>query len=198
MALPPLNDEKELLLKLQEGDARAYRALYEHYKAPLAKRLLYLLKSDELAQDTLQDIFLKIWEMHADIDARASFAALLSRMVRNKVTDTYRRAYRDMALRERLATEPEATADAADTRLITREELANIQQALDKLPPRQREVFTLHRIEGKSYREISELLSITPAAINQHIYRATQTLNEVLHPKVWLTVACLGGMAPLA
>jgi len=190
-------DEMDLLLRLNRGDAQAFHVLYERYKTALAAKLLKLLKSDDLVEDTLQDVFLKLWEYRSQIDAQRTFAPLLYQMARNKVTDLYRKAYRDMSLREQLSYDGTAVQEPVDHRIIDREEMAVLQKALERLPARQRELFTLHKIEGKSYKEISEMLSISHAAINQHIYRATQSLNQTLQPNVQVTLACLAGMAAL-
>lgn len=189
-------DEMDLLLRLNRGDAQAFHVLYERHKRPLAAKLLKLLKSDDLVEDTLQDVFLKLWEYRSQIDAQRTFAPLLYQMARNKVTDIYRKAYRDINLREQLSYD-DTVQEPVDHRIIDREEMAVLQKALERLPARQREVFTLHKIEGKSYKEISEMLSISHAAINQHIYRATQSLNQTLQPNVQVTLACLAGMAAL-
>ncbi|MBL1410814.1 RNA polymerase sigma factor [Sphingobacterium faecale] len=186
-------DEKHVLHQLNMGDPEAFYVLYERHKRPLAAQLLKLLKSEELVEDTLQDVFLKLWEYRGKIDTDRAFAPLLYRMARNKVTDIYRRAYRDMSLRDKLAYEGEPLAESADIDLIKQEDLQALHKAMDSLPIRQREVFTLHKIEGKSYKEISEMLGISHAAINQHIYRATQSLHRTLNPPTLLLLACLAG-----
>lgn len=175
-------DEKELLLRLNNGDASAFHQLYDHHKAPLASKILSLLKSDELVQDIMQDLFLKLWEIRSRVDANRPIAPLLYSMARNKVIDIFRKANRDIQLRSYLSSNT-LPSDSADAKIINKEDMVILKQALDALPARQREVFTLHKLEGKSYKEISEMLSISTSAINQHIYRANRALNENLSLK---------------
>lgn len=186
-------DEKELLVQLNSGDAAAFHALYDRYKRPLAAKLFQLLKSTELVEDTLQDVFLSLWEYRGKFDVDRPFAPLLYRMARNKVTDIYRKAYRDMNYRAQLTYDDEQLEDPVDVQMINQEDMELLQKALDTLPERQREVFVLHKIEGRSYKEISELLSISHAAINQHIYRASKTLQITMNQQTLLLLACLAG-----
>lgn len=189
------SNEKHLLTRLKEGDDIAFQMLYDQHKKELTAVLLKLLKADELVQDTLQDVFLKLWEYRPKIDPERPLAPLLHRIARNNVTDLFRRAYRDISLSKHLIRSGITLAEKpVDARIIAQEELAILHSAIEKLPPRQREVFTLHKIEGKSYNEISELLGIGHDAIAKHIYRATQTLKETLNPAILLTLAIVAGV----
>ncbi|SEM43712.1 RNA polymerase sigma-70 factor, ECF subfamily [bacterium A37T11] len=191
MELIRSENEKVWLAQLKNGDHRAFEALYHHYKKPLTGKFLRLLKSDELAQDALQDLFTKIWEMREQINPEQAFGALLYKMAQNLVTDLYRRAGRDEQLREHLLLGAQIDYSHIEETLVSKENIAIVQQALQQLPPRQREVFVKHKLEGKSYKEISEELGISPSAINNHVYRATQTLIKLLNPGLLILLALL-------
>lgn len=192
MSALPTTDEQLLLHRLRNGDDSAFRILYDRYKEQLTGKLLRLLKSDELIQDSLQDIFLKIWQARERINPELSFGGLLNQMARNHVIDIFRKAKRDVYLRQQLAsTKTEIYSHVLES-MISQEEQEKLHMAITQLPERQREVFVLHKLEGKSYKEISELLNIKPSAINQHIYRAMQSLSHTLQPKCWLILVSSG------
>jgi RNA polymerase sigma factor (sigma-70 family) len=67
-----------------------------------------------------------------------------------------------------------------DEVIAARERLVFVRKALSTLPPRTREVFLMHRLEGMRYREIAERLSISVSAVEKHIARATLRLTEAL------------------
>lgn len=179
----PFN-EKDLLERMRHGDVYAFHRIYDRYKGPLAHRVLLLLKADELVQDVLQDLFLKVWEHRSTIDPNKSFRAYLFRIISNQVTDIFRKVHREIVLQERLLHERSDGYCHIEEEVISKENIRLIHDALLKLPARQREIFVLHKFDGKSYKEISEELGIEPATINQHIYRAMQHLNRLVNPKL--------------
>ncbi|MFF5382044.1 RNA polymerase sigma factor [Pedobacter suwonensis] len=174
----PIIDEKALLIELKRGDKIAFKQLYEVYSGKLASKLIYLLKSEELAQDILQDVFLKIWINREMIDTELSFGAFLHKIATNLSKNVVRKNVYDQLMRDEVGKEGvyhpmEEDEDAEQAKAI-------LDQAMDQLTERQREVYTLHKLEGLSYQEISEKLNISLSAINHHIQKANKHLKAVL------------------
>lgn len=174
----PIIDEKALLIELKRGDKVAFKQLYEVYSGKLASKLIYLLKSEELAQDILQDVFLKIWINREMIDTELSFGAFLYKIATNLSKNVIRKNVYDQLMRDEVGKEGvyhpmEEDEDAEQAKAI-------LDQAMDQLTERQREVYTLHKLEGLSYQEISEKLNISLSAINHHIQKANKQLKAVL------------------
>ncbi|WP_406825042.1 RNA polymerase sigma factor [Pedobacter sp. KACC 23697] len=177
----PITDEKELLTKLKSGDKIAFKQLYQLYSDRLASKLIYLLKSEDLAQDILQDVFLKIWINREMIDAELSFGAFLYKIATNLSKNVIRKNIYDQVMRLEVGQEAvyhpmEEGDDAEQAKAI-------LDQAMDQLTDRQREVYTLHKLEGLSYQEISEKLDISLSAINHHIQKANKHLKAVLRSR---------------
>lgn len=173
-----ITSEEDLLQKLRRGDREAFKELYDLYHRRLTLKLVYLLKSEELVQDVLQDIFVKIWEIRETIDPSGNFGGLLYKMAANLAKNVFRKSIYDQLMRSEFAKNDsyspfEDLDDASNAKTI-------LNIALDRLTPRQREVYCLHKIEGMSYREISKLLSISDSAINHHIQQANKQLKELL------------------
>ncbi|MBO9676061.1 MAG: sigma-70 family RNA polymerase sigma factor [Sphingobacteriaceae bacterium] len=178
MKSTPIAAEKELLTGLKAGDKVAFKQLYEVYSGRLASKLIYLLKSEELAQDVLQDVFLKIWINREMIDTELSFGAFLYKIATNLSKNVIRKNVYDQLMRHQIGQEEayhpmEEGDDAEQAKAI-------LDQAMDQLTDRQREVYTLHKLEGLSYQEISEKLNISLSAINHHIQKANKQLKAVL------------------
>lgn len=180
MATNPNMDEKDLLLRLRDGDELAFEQIYNQYAQRLSIKLVQILKSEELAQDILQDAFTRLWEIRGQIDAELPFSAFLYRIATNMSYNVYQRA-----LKEQIVLKQSYQSESYDhiERHIDNKELNGLlQQALDTLTPRQREVYTLHKVEGLSYKEISEQLHISASAINHHIQEANRQLRIFLRP----------------
>lgn len=182
-------EEKELLQKVQHGDHLAFEQIYNKYARRLSIKLLQLLKDEELAQDILQDIFIKLWDMRAEIRPEQSFAALLYTMATHLSYNVFRKATRDVAMRQKLYTTESYTH--IEESIYQKETRSLLKEAMAQLSPRQKEVYTLHKLEGKSYKEISEQLNISISAINHHIQLANKQLKAILKPQTAHLIAIL-------
>jgi RNA polymerase sigma-70 factor (ECF subfamily) len=174
----PNTTEKELLTLLKGGDKLAFKQLYQLYSGKLASKLIYLLKSEELAQDVLQDVFLKIWFNRELIDIELSFGAYLFKIATNLSKNVIRKNVYDQSMRYDLS--QEGFYDPAQEDDDAGQAKAILDDAMSQLTDRQREVYTLHKLEGLSYQEISDKLHISLSAINHHIQKANKQLKAIL------------------
>lgn len=171
------SDEKGLLLELRNGKELAFEKIYKLYSARLYGNLLNLVKSETEAQEILQDVFLKIWDNRESIDIEKSFRSYLFKIAENKVYDFFRKAARDKKKEAHLISlttkgyVPEVDISQFD------EKEAILQKAIDSLPPQRQQVFKLCKLEGKSYKEVSELLGISVSTISDHIVKATKSIR---------------------
>lgn len=182
-------DEKELLRRLQEGNEFAFKALYEIYAPRLTMKLLQLLRSEELAEDILQDLFIKIWEVRHSINPELSFGALVFKMAANLSKNVYRRSVYDQLMRRQINADD--SHNPIEESLNQSEAKELLHAALNKLTPRQREVYTMHKIDGLSYQEISSRLNISASAINHHIQEANKQLRNILKSNYIYLIAVL-------
>jgi len=182
-------DESEILALIKEGDETAFEKIYNKYSQILSIKLVQILKSEDLAQDVLQDVFIKIWEMRAEIRPELSFSSFLHKMATNMSYNVYRRALKEqLILKQNGQSE---SYDHVEQQLRNKECHELIQRALSKLTVRQREVYTLHKMEGLSYKEIEVRLQIGKSAINHHIQEANKQLRFFLKPYGILLVVLL-------
>ncbi len=175
--MPPV-DERDLLQKLRDGDRQAFETIYHHYKRRLAGNLLRLLKSHDLVDDALQELFARLWEHRATVSVDQPLKAYLFGIARNLTIDTYRRAAREEKFRNRLTEAFEEAYRHVEERLMPDERLEWLEEAIAQLPPQRQRVFRLCKLEGKSYEEVSELLDISTATINAHITKANRQVQE--------------------
>ncbi|MNZ92830.1 RNA polymerase sigma factor [Sphingobacterium multivorum] len=170
--------EKELINRVKSGDQDAFEQLYKSYSRKLTYRLLHLLKSEELAQDILQDVFLKVWEVRDRLDPELSFGAFLFTIASNYCKKSFRKALLDQVYYHHNTFEE--AYSPIEWQLDQKDAQQVLATVLEKLTPRQKEVFTLHKIEGHSYKEISERLGISTNTINQLMQQANKQLKAGL------------------
>ncbi len=171
--------EKELLFRLKAGDHDAFETIYHIYKDRLIGNLLKVLKSRELVEEQVQDLFLNIWIGRDNIDPHKPFKAYLFRIAANMAKNVIRRAYYDIKMRAALLPVEERMYTHIEERIASQENKEVLDSLLNKLPPQRRTVFTLCKLEGKSYREVSELLNISENTVNDHIRKANLTLRQL-------------------
>lgn len=172
------NSERELLVLLREGDESAFEKLYFIYAKSITSHLLYLLKSSELAQEVLQDTFMAVWEYREKIDLEQSFKSYLYKIATNKTYKLFRKAANDQQYRAYLYAVAEEGYHPIESYIYGKENEVLLHSLLDRMPEKQREVFTLFKLDGYSYAEISTKLGISHSTINTHINRANQFLKK--------------------
>lgn len=174
------SDEKELVLKLKRGDSIAFEQLYDLYKYPLAKNVLRLVKSEDITEEIIQELFITIWRTRKRIDPDRSFSAYLHTIARNMVMDIFRKSVRDKKLEDLLMSTSTEIYSHIEEDIYTKETRIQIDAMLDLLPPKRRMVFKLCKLEGRSYKEVSEILNISVATVNDHVKKANSFLKNEL------------------
>lgn len=164
------------IIRLNAGEMLAFEWLYNTYKHQLAGNLLKLVKSSDIAEDILHDVFVKVWENRTKIDPERSFEGYLYRIAANMVADFYRKISKDRNYQEYLITIQETVYQHIDELLENKYRRELIDKALTELPPKCRTVFQLCKIEGRSYEEVSNLLQISPNTISNHLNRANKKI----------------------
>lgn len=174
-------NEIEVLIQLKAGNAEAFALIYDHYKYKITNNLLRLLRSEELAEEVLQELFVKIWDTRQQLDPEKSFRAYLFRIAENMVIDYYRKAARDKKVRDKLTGTGSELYSHIEETIFSRESALILQGAIDLLPPQRKHVFTLCKLEGRSYKEVSEMLGISHSTINDHLLKANKFLKQHLN-----------------
>lgn len=180
MSTIPINDERELLLRLRDGDYHAFNHIYNKYSSGLTANLIRLLKNDVLVEEVLQETFMALWENRDNLDVDKSVDGYLFRISANKAKNLFKRAAHDQKMRDYFYPAIEAGYEHIEAQLFRKENEKLLHSLLEKLPPKQREVYTLCKLHGLTYREVSKRLNIAESTINSHILRANAFLKQSL------------------
>ncbi len=170
--------DQQLIALLKEGDQSAFEELYKSYPARILKRLIRLVKDEEIAKEMLQDIFLKVWEKREHLDPEKSFRSYLFRIAENLVTDFFRKAAHDRKMLEHLIQVSTELYNTTEETLNLVESNAALKEAIDALPEQRRKIFILCKIEGKSYDEVALMLGVSKGTINDHMVKAMRSVRK--------------------
>ncbi|HWV66662.1 RNA polymerase sigma factor [Chitinophaga sp.] len=182
-------NEKELLEMLAEDSEYAFASIFDHYRPRVQGTAVKLLKSTSLAEEVVQDVFLKLWLKRREMNTVSHLSAFILTMTRNLVFDRFKKKVHEAAYRKHIEQLP---AVINDTDHKVRTSLAGkvLQHAIDGLPARQKQVYEMVRIQGLSMEEISENLSISKSTAKGHLTAALQSIRNYLekHPDTLLDV----------
>jgi len=189
---PPHPDpDPELLRRAQTGDESAFGAIMRsHYERTF--RLVYAIVRHEAdARDVCQEIWLTVWRELPKFRGEARFSTWLHPVATRRALDHLRKRRRwfDRFLPfdtsdEAAGTVPEpATTEDAGKQAEGRERQATLQAALEALPPKLRAVLALREVEGLSYEEIAQTISIPTGTVMSRLYHARRLLARKLGAK---------------
>lgn len=171
---------KLLIQQLQQGSERAFTILYDKFSKQLYRNVLRLVKDEFIAQELLQDLFLKIWENRQSIKIEGSFKSFLFKVAENLVFMYFRKVAKDSRLIENLIRANIEFDINAEEIIISRQDQELLYAAIANLPPQRKQVYTLCKLEGKSYEEVSKELGISTSTISDHIVKANKTVKQFL------------------
>lgn len=172
--------DAELTTLLKQGDERAFTEIYQRYSMIVYYRVNQMLRDAEASKDIVQEIFMTLWDKANNIQENVNLAGYLYVAGRNKVLKLIekgkvRNDY--ISAIAKFGTEASsATLEEIDERAIA----AIIEQEIQNLPPKMREVFELSRSANLSHKEIADKLNISDKTVKKQINNAI----KILRPKL--------------
>lgn len=171
-----VNSEAYILSHLQKKDKEAFRYLYEHYFTKMVLFAESYLYDEEEARDLVQDLFFKLWDNTPCLEINIPLKAYLFTSVRNRCLNVLRDRKIHDSHNDKLF-EAQIFSGTEDIEIdeCIRERL---QQALDSLPDKCREIFLLKIVQGKKNREIAEELGLADTTVKTQVQRAYKHIRE--------------------
>ncbi len=173
-------DERDLVMRLRDGDYLAFDMLYEKYALHVARKIKRLIRIPEVTEELHQEVFLRVWEQRESLQSENPFLPLLLHIARNISIDYFRKAARSKRFQlQVIQTFTEQHSDVEE-HIMFNETRATINKAIEKLPPQRLKIFTLCKLEGKSYEEAAASLGVSRSTVKDHMHRAMRFLrNEI-------------------
>lgn len=171
-----LHNEKELLQQIAGGDEQAFKQIYDAYGNRLFLFAMRLTRNNAMAEDVVQNAFLKIWLRRETLPGITDFSAYLFRMAQNDVITTVQRSALEATILQHNTGSPVADAQP-DEQLHTSEIKKAWQQTIQQLPPQQQKVYLLQKEYGWKIREIADVMNLSPRTVKRHLADAQQTLR---------------------
>jgi RNA polymerase sigma-70 factor (ECF subfamily) len=175
-----LYKDEQLMNEIKAGNMLAFDALYNKYNRKIFNFAVSILKSTEDAENILQDVFLKLWLNRNNIEKGSSVRYYIFSIAYNSSITIIRERMKESRFFETLKRIQNIELDPVNLELEYKEMEGRLNEIIESLPARQKEVYILHKVEGLKYSEIAEKLNISVNTIENHMSRALKTIRERL------------------
>ena len=191
-----LHNEKELLTLLAQDSEYAFAVIFDQYRQRVFGTAMKMLKNQSVAEEIVQDIFLKVWLKRQELETVNHLQNFIATMTRNLVFDRFRKMVNEVEYRKKM-NNAELVINDTDHRVRTSLGYKVLQHAIDKLPPRQKQVYEMVRIQGLSIDETSQNLSISKSTAKGHLTAALHAIRSHLnaHPDTFVGLITLQVLA---
>ncbi|WP_288811659.1 MULTISPECIES: RNA polymerase sigma factor [unclassified Sphingobacterium] len=178
MGLNVIDNEKQVIIDLKNGSYEAFNTIYYANRQALVYHAFRFLKSEDLVEEVIQELFSKLWEIKGKLQEDRSIKPLLTRILKNLIIDFFRKLKYDESAKEKFIIQLDQFYSPIELEIAAKEKKEILMNALSRLPALQREIFILFKLEQKSYKELEEMYGLTKAAIHSYIYRTNVFLKS--------------------
>lgn len=172
-------DEIALLRRTAAGDEVAFRTLFDAYKGRFFAVALKMTRSASMAEEMVQETFLKIWQSKAHLATVEKPDAYFFTILYRQVFKHFKKIALERRLLKLIAESPEFQ-NVTDETVLAKETSRIINEAVSKLPPRQQLIFKLSKQEGLSRDQIAERLQISPNTVRNNLADAFKFIKAYM------------------
>lgn len=176
-----IENKEAILVKALINDSHiAFYQLYTHYKKILISFSLKYVKSQDIAEDILQDTFTHIWQNRKNLNASLSFRSYIYTIIKNKTLDKLSNLKKEIPLQNAILENAIDYSHQPEKYVLDSELNEMIAKSLTLLTHQQRKVFVMSRNDQKSHKEIALELGITIPTVQQHVSDSLKKIRNYL------------------
>lgn len=179
-----------IMLRVAAGDESGFNYLVEKYHRAMIHFLFRMVRSQAVAEELAQEVFLRVYRSRESYRAEAKFTTWLYRIATNLAVNHARDTKHERAAQnvyldapdEETGSTPEVADDdpTVEQRMLQDERMAAIRSHVMALPERQKMAVLMHKYQGMDYKQIGEVLKLSESATKSLLFRAYQTLRDKL------------------
>lgn len=173
-----MNIDNEIINGLRKDSHEAFQELFERYSQALYQFSFSYLKSREDAEGVVQEVFMKIWKNRKKLRTDTSFKSYLFTIALNSIRKQFNKQTKLNEIKHDLLFDFSQFKTEFDDKENYQQLLNKLEDLIQQLPEKRRQVFIKKKLEEKSLKEIAEELSITPKTVEYHITEAMKFLKK--------------------
>lgn len=168
-----------LIQRIKKGDQQAFKALYLQFQNPIYAYALRFLKSKELAEELVQEVFMRVWKYRESLDEQGQISAYLYKIAQHSIYSQLKKASREKELRETLFSVREEISDI-ESEQSHNALLEVYARAVELLPERRKKVFEMSRNDNLSHEEIARVLDISKNTVKDQVTKASSFIRKYI------------------
>lgn len=177
----PLKHNDHLAVQnLQKGDTQAFDDLFNKYSSRLFSFSLKYLKSNEEAEEVVQDVFLYIWDKREGLKPDQSFNSYIFTIAYNIIKKYFLKKTRDNAFKDDLIYTLLQEENKLDQIIDYKFLLEKVEKYIEALPKKRKEIFVKRKYDGLSVKQIAKELGISPNTVENQLASAQKQIKEEL------------------
>ena len=165
-------EEAHLITLLADDSEYAFQLMYDRYRNRIYQTAIRYLKSPLLAQEVVQDVFLKLWIERINIKTVQPVEAWLYTVAKNNLINRLKKIANEWKAISNLKLLTQQFVDSSSNKIEEAQYNERLQKAIQSLPPHQQKVFYFARNEHLTYIQIGEKMGISPLTVKTHMSRA--------------------------
>lgn len=171
------HSEQELLHLITKGDEDAFTTLFNNYRNKIYSIAYELTESTVIAEEIVQDTFLKIWIRRETLEDVTHFKAYLFTIARNYVFSALKSIARRQNTELKIVQHTPGFYSDTENRVIQKEYDEILRQAVNNLPPKQKEVYVLMKEQGMKRHEVAAALQVSEETVKTHLAQAMRAIR---------------------
>lgn len=176
-----LHTDPDLFKRVSLGDEAAFREVFEWYKSKLYFFVLHIVSQESVAEELVQEIFLRLWVSRAVLGGVSNPDSYLFVIAKNRALDYIRQAARERSMKKGLTRTMPLDEFTTEEDIDLNESKRLIEAAINKLPRQQARVFRLSKEQGLKRSEIAQALNISEHTVKKHLGEAIRFIKKYLH-----------------
>lgn len=182
-------DQKTLIRRLKAGDESAFEQIYHQHKLPLLHFALRYLKDKALAEDALQEVFVKLWKRKGTLNSEMPLKGFLFTCMKHHVLNTIRSE--ESRIRHAALSEMNVPGDTnfTEQEVALHESRKLLEKGLQNLTESKEKIFRLSFEQGYSNQEIASHLNISEHTVRSQLSQSNKFLREYLSKAISLVIA---------
>jgi RNA polymerase sigma-70 factor (ECF subfamily) len=172
--------DEQIALRLSKRDEAAFEQVFKTHYKNLHAYAFTILKDEDEAEETVQQVFFKLWERSEHLSFSGPIAAYLYRAVHNESLNFIKHQKVKAGHQLHVAYSMKNKSEQAQPKMIRKELENKFREALNELPEQCRTVFQLSRFEDMKYKEIADKLDISVKTVENHMGKALKLLRTKL------------------
>lgn len=171
-------DDRELLLKVAKGDQMAFRIIYDRYRKKIFSIAYQILKSDDLAEEVMQETMLKLWQVAGNLNEDTFLESYLRTLTRNRSFNVLRRQVLEAKAALERGRDWKEAHNETEEQILLEDTGKVLQHAISLLPAQQKLVYQLCQQQGLKYEEAATQLNLSPLTVQSYMKLALRFLRN--------------------